>query len=69
MTITYYVPRTPADEDTPAQKRKLGTHNYGFSTIARALAYTPPGGYVEERHNSGMCDWGGRIIAHKPTVN
>lgn len=60
---TYYVAKTALGTDTPAQQRKLGTHTYGFRTIARALAYTPPGGYVEERHNDGRADWGGRIVA------
>ena len=59
----YYVPKTAQGADTPAQCRKLGTPAYGFKTIARALAYTPHGGYVEERHNDGRDDWGGRVVA------
>lgn len=60
---TYYVPKTALGADIPAQQRKLGTPAYGFKTIARALAYTPPGGFVEERHTDGRDDWGGRIVA------
>lgn len=61
--ITYYVPKTALGADIPAQQRKLGTHAYGFKTLARALAYTPPGGHVEERFCDGQDDWGGRIVA------
>ena len=62
MTV-YYVPKTAMGKDTPAQQRKLGTPAYGFPTIARALAYTPLGGHVEERFCDGQDDWGGRIVA------
>lgn len=61
--LVYYVPKTALGLDTPAQHRKVGTHAYGFKTIARALAFTPPGGHVEERFNDGTNDWGGRIVA------
>ena len=66
MTTTYYVPMGPSGLPTKAQRKKLGTPAYGFRTIARALAYTPAGGCVEERHCEGGQDWGGRIVAHKP---
>ena len=69
MTTTYYVPMETSGLPTKAQRKKLGTPAYGFRTIARALAYTPAGGYVEERHcercERGQ-DLGGRIVAHKP---
>lgn len=64
--LTYYVPKTALGTDTPAQQRKLGTHAYGFRTIARALAYTPPGGFVEVRFCDGANDWGGAIVAIRP---
>ena len=64
MTITYYVPLEASGLPTKAQMRKLGTPAYGFRTVARALAYTPAGGYVEERHCSVGQDCGGRIVVH-----
>ena len=67
MTTTYYVPMEASGLPTKAQRRKLGTPAYGFRTIARALAYTPAGGYVEERYRERRGqDWGGRVVAHKP---
>ena len=66
MTITYYVTRTAEGLDTPAQRRKVGTEDYGYRTLKIALRYTPPGGYVEERHTDGRSDWGGRIVAENP---
>lgn len=63
MTTIYYVPKTALGLDTPTQRRKVGTPAYGFKTIARALAHTPPGGHVEERFNDGTNDWGGGIVA------
>ena len=66
MTITYYVPLEASGLPTKAQMRKLGTPAYGFRTIARALAYTPAGGYVEERDCTGGQDWWCRIVVHKP---
>ena len=69
MTTTYYVPMDASGLPTKAQQKKLGTPAYGFRTIARALAYTPAGGCVEERHCGGIHDWGGRIVAHKPAPN
>ena len=69
MTTTYYVPMETSGLPTKAQRKKLGTPAYGFRTIARALAYTPAGGYVEERYrerSESSGDWGGRIVAHKP---
>ena len=66
MTTTYYVPMETSGLPTKAQRGKLGTSAYGFRTIARALAYTPAGGYVEERHCERGQDWGGRIVANKP---
>lgn len=65
-TKTYYVPKQADGRDTPMQQRKLGTSAYGFASMCRALAYTPSGGYVEERYCDGTSDWGGRIVAHKP---
>ena len=67
--LTYYVPKTALGTDTPAQQRKLGTPAYGFRTIARALAYTPPGGFVEERHKDDRDDWGGRIVATRTSAS
>ena len=69
MTTTYYVPMEASGLPTKAQRGKLGSPAYGFRTIARALAYTPAGGYVEERHCERGQDWGGRIVAHKPAPN
>ena len=66
MTTTYYVPMEASGLPTKAQRKKLGTPAYGFKSIRRALAYTPAGGYVEERHCDRGQDWGGRIVAHKP---
>ena len=66
MTTTYYVPLQASGLPTKAQQKKLGSPAYGFRTIPRALAYTPAGGCVEERHCSGGQDWGGRIVADKP---
>ena len=66
MTTTYYVARTADGLDTVAQRRKVGTTNYGYRTVKIALRYTPPGGYVEERHTDGASDWSGRIVAEKP---
>ena len=66
MTITYYVAHTAEGLDTPAQRRKVGTAGYGYRTVGVALRYTPPGGYVEERHMDGIADWSGRIVAEKP---
>ena len=67
MTITtYYVARTKDGLDTFPQMRKFGTSRYGYRTLKIALHYTPPGGYVEERHTDGIADWGGRIVAEKP---
>ena len=66
MTITYYVARTVEGLDTPAQARKVGGGGYGYRTVGIALRYTPPGGYVEERHTDGIADWSGRIVAEKP---
>ena len=66
MTITYYVARTANGLDTFAQMRKSGTSKYGYRTAGIALRYTPPGGYVEERHTDGCADWGGRVVAEKP---
>ena len=66
MTITYYVPMEASGRPTKAQRRKLGTLAYGFKSLRRALAYTPAGGYVEERHCEMGQDWGSRIVAHKP---
>ena len=69
MTTTYYVPMETSGLPTKAQRKKLGTPAYGFRTIARALAYTPAGGWVEERYeerHEERQDWGGRIVAHKP---
>ena len=66
MTTTYYVPMEASGVLTKAQRKKLGSTAYGFRTIARALAYTPAGGYVEERHYEKGQDWRGRIVAHKP---
>ena len=66
MATTYYVPMEASGLPTKAQRRKLGSTAYGFRTIARALAYTPAGGYVEERHYEKGQDWGGRIVANKP---
>lgn len=66
MTITYYVARTVEGLDTPAQRRKVGSASYGYRTVGVALRYTPPGGYVEERHTDGIADWSGSIVAEKP---
>jgi len=66
MAITYYVARTADGLDTPTQKQKVGTAGYGYRTVGAALRYTPPGGYVEERHTDGCSDWGGRIVARAP---
>ena len=66
MTLTYYVARTRDGLDTFPQMRKLGTSKYGYRTLGIALRYTPPGGYVEERHTDGIADWSGRIVAEKP---
>ena len=66
MTTTYYVARTADGLDTFAQMRKFGTYKYGYRTAGIALRYTPPGGYVEERHTDGIADWSGRIVAEKP---
>ena len=66
MTITYYVARTATGVDIPSQTVKYGTSKYGYRTAGIALRYTPPGGYVEERHTDGVRDWGGRIVAEKP---
>ena len=65
MTTTYYVARTADGLDTFAQRRKVGTPEYGYRTVGIALRYTPPGGYVEERHTDGRSDWGGRIVVEK----
>ena len=66
MTTTYYVPMEASGQPTKAQRKKMGSPAYGFRTIARALAYTPAGGYVEERQCERGQDWGGRIVADKP---
>ena len=66
MTTTYYVARTRDGLDTFPQMRKFGTSRYGYRTVGIALRYTPPGGYVEERHTDGIADWSGRIVAEKP---
>ena len=66
MTVTYYVPMEASGLPTKAQREKMGTSAYGFRTIARALAYTPAGGYVEEHHYERGQDWGCRIVANKP---
>ena len=69
MTTTYYVPMEASGLPTKAQRGKLGTPAYGFRTIKRALAYTPAGGCVEERHCEGGQDGGGLIVADKPAPN
>ena len=66
MTKVYYVPLTPEGLPTKAQANKLGTPRFGFATIARALAYTPPGGSVQERFMSNGVDWSGGLVAHHP---
>ena len=66
MVITYYVARRANGLDTFAQMRKFGTSKYGYRTAGIALRYTPPGGWVEERHTDGIADWSGRIVAVKP---
>ena len=46
MATTYYVPMEASGVLTKAQMKKLGSSAYVFRTIARALSYTPEGGYV-----------------------
>ena len=62
---TYYTAKTADGQDIPSQAKKLGTSQYGYTTIKQALRYTPAGGYVEERHQATSDDWAGQIVAHK----
>ena len=66
MSNMYYVPMEASGAPTKAQRRKLGTPAYGFKSLRRALAYTPAGGYVEERPCERGQDWRVRIVANKP---
>ena len=62
LVVTYYAPMRADGTPTLTQQKKLGTRAFGFSTLARALRYTPSGGYVETRYNEGGSDWAGGII-------